>query len=266
MRLTDFNVLGFPDGARHIQLGNGHPSGEVLTATIRSSQDLMDLRVVTDALENVGMKPRKLRLTYFPGRQDRHTAPGSPFTLKLIAQDINSMAYEEVEIFEPHSPVTCELIHNSRAVGMEQAALAFRDWLGWPTGELVIVAPDKGGEERAWRVQVLTGGWRAAFEKSRRPEDGRIMGMDLVSAGIELRGKRVLVVDDICDGGATFKILGESLKGRGVKSMALFVAHGIFSKGSVPLSAFDAVGTTDSFFLPNNSGLTWPKVFPAFPE
>lgn len=50
-----------------------------------------------------------------------------------------------------------------------------------------------------------------------------------------LNDKNILIVDDICDGGATFMLLTKDLYKRGAKSINLFVTHGIFSKGLKPL-------------------------------
>lgn len=47
-----------------------------------------------------------------------------------------------------------------------------------------------------------------------------------------------LIVDDICDGGATFIKCAEALKSQGVEDIRLFVYHGFFTKGLQPL--FDA--------------------------
>ena len=43
------------------------------------------------------------------------------------------------------------------------------------------------------------------------------------------------MIDDICDGGRTFIECAKLLKAAGVGSMALYVSHGIFSKGLDPL-------------------------------
>jgi len=44
-----------------------------------------------------------------------------------------------------------------------------------------------------------------------------------------------MIVDDICDGGATFILLAKELYAAGAKEVNLFVTHGIFSKGLIPL-------------------------------
>ena len=47
----------------------------------------------------------------------------------------------------------------------------------------------------------------------------------------EVRGRDVLIFDDICDGGRTFIELAKSLKAKGAKKISLYITHGIFSKG-----------------------------------
>lgn len=77
---------------------------------------------------------------------------------------------------------------------------------------------------------------------------------------------KVLVIDDICDGGATFIKLAEYLKEQctTVKlNMALHVSHGIFSKGlDSLLEHYNHIYTTDSFcnFIEHEK-LTRYKIF-----
>jgi ribose-phosphate pyrophosphokinase len=64
---------------------------------------------------------------------------------------------------------------------------------------------------------------------------------------------RCLIVDDICDGGATFVALARKLREAGAIEVSLFVTHGIFSKGK-DLEGIDNIYTTGSF-----TGKVYPK-------
>jgi ribose-phosphate pyrophosphokinase len=68
--------------------------------------------------------------------------------------------------------------------------------------------------------------------KTRDQETGHILDYQLVG---DCDGQRVLIVDDICDGGMTFQLLARDLLAAGAKEVNLFVSHGIFSKGLKPL-------------------------------
>ena len=48
---------------------------------------------------------------------------------------------------------------------------------------------------------------------------------------VDIQNKTILIIDDICDGGMTFKLTAERLKELGAKEVHLYVTHGIFSKG-----------------------------------
>lgn len=60
-----------------------------------------------------------------------------------------------------------------------------------------------------------------------RTGDGKI---SMVFAGDLLTGKHCLIVDDLCDGGATFLALATKLREYGAEKVYLYVTHGIFSK------------------------------------
>jgi len=65
-------------------------------------------------------------------------------------------------------------------------------------------------------------------KKTRDQSTGHITDYKLSG---EVEGKSVLIVDDICDGGMTFKLLAEELMEAGAVHINLYVTHGIFSKG-----------------------------------
>ena len=85
---------------------------------------------------------------------------------------------------------------------------------------------------------------------------GQTFGVAIEAAG-PINGKRCLVIDDICVGGATFIQLGNLLKNGGAKEIALYVSHGIFSKGTDKINLYyNKIYTTNSFDFkkqnPNN--------------
>lgn len=55
------------------------------------------------------------------------------------------------------------------------------------------------------------------------------------------------IVDDICDGGATFMMLSDELRRRGAPEVNLIVSHGIFSRGIDFIKNIDHIYTTNSF-------------------
>lgn len=247
MNFEDFNAFGFSGGERHVELtGMNLPASQMgtLTARIRNSSDLMDLILITDVLRERGIQPAVLDLPYMPyARQDRRTTDWSPFSLKVVANLVNDLGYRKVRVYEPHSVATSLLINSCEVVTFDRAAQEFIN--SRAAFDAVLLAPDAGAVPRTERVAQACGLPMAIAIKKRDPQTGRLRIVDVFG---DIDGRSVIVLDDICDGGATFIQLAEFVAGR-VDLMRLFVAHGIFSKGIEPLREYyHEIGTTDSFY------------------
>jgi ribose-phosphate pyrophosphokinase len=156
---------------------------------------------------------------------------------------INALNYDYVHVFEPHSDVAAGLIRNVEVLSMQGMVRQVIESLQAPTfdQELLLLAPDAGASKRVSGIlhhcldrpcigKLLPEMGQAL--KHRDPATGRLK-VSFVSENV--RGRRVLIVDDICDGGATFVELAHVLKQMEVKEIHLVVAHGIFSKSINPL-------------------------------
>jgi ribose-phosphate pyrophosphokinase len=257
MKLTDFNAFQFPGGERHIELGGPPPfsTNEPLTAHLRTPSDIFDLMLADNIMRRWGeLKPQVLYVPYLPyARQDRHTTDSSPYSLQVIAGILNGLDFKNVVIYEPHSKTAEDLINNCVPIGFDHQAKAFiEDVIKAKGPDCVLLAPDEGAIKRTRRVAKLTGLRMGIGIKDRNPQTGRL---DYVDMHGYFSDCNVIVLDDICDGGATFNLLADYMakhsgdRGMSYKSLSLFVAHGIFSKGFDPLKAYGMIGTTDSFYV-----------------
>lgn len=73
--------------------------------------------------------------------------------------------------------------------------------------------------------------------KDRDQATGKINSITLPD-DVDFKNKKVLIVDDICDGGGTFIEIAKQLNERGVMSINLYVTHDLHTKGKQIL--FDA--------------------------
>ena len=183
-----------------------------------------------------------LVLPFIPGaRQDRLNDVGDwLFTAKSVARMINSRCFAQVVVLDPHSDVAPALIDRCKVIKSHEIEAV--------CGELekqkyvAVVSPDAGAEKRASsfaaRMHIpLFHAW-----KSRSLIDGKIYGFG--HEPLPARGK-VLIVDDICDGGGTFVGLVKTFENQELSD--LFITHGLFSKGPEEVSsAFERVFCTDS--------------------
>jgi ribose-phosphate pyrophosphokinase len=90
----------------------------------------------------------------------------------------------------------------------------------------------------------------AILSKKRDVASGKLTGFSLMAG--DVRGRDLLIVDDLCDAGGTFIGSAQVLREAGAHSVSLYVTHGIFSKGVEHLFAngIDAIYTTTSYAAP----------------
>ncbi len=235
----------FPDGQRHITLEADVAWSEVvITTSLCSADDLFDLLLVNDILRH-NHNGVHLRVEYLlGGRMDRRINDRQPNTLAVVADIINSAGFKSVYILDPHSPTAQVFIANSQPAmyAMTEFLEALNDFQPEDT---VIVQPDKGAETRVWRMTRGMGFTIVECTKERDSASGRLFKPEILQPAL-VKGKRCLIVDDICDGGATFVALARKLREAGAIEISLFVTHGIFSKGK-DLEGIDNIYTTGSF-------------------
>ncbi|UDL15958.1 phosphoribosyl pyrophosphate transferase [Microbacterium phage Pumpernickel] len=115
-----------------------------------------------------------------------------------------------------------------------------------PQAYVGVIAPDAGARDRASRAAKVMGVPVYQAGKKRDETTGKLSGFHMEDE-LPAEGK-LLIVDDICDGGGTFIGLAEAT-GLPRERVDLWVTHGIFSKGLTELLAhFDQIHTTDSYF------------------
>lgn len=251
----------FPDGQPHIALPFTPPTE--LVCRIASGDDLLRVAMAVEAIQHQGVEPT-LRITYLMGgRMDRRLSDREPFTLKTICHLINSWGCR-VTVFVPHSDKT--YMHLTRSFHSDlwptesfydMAALHFANSWSDTLNETIrhnirqnrpisFVFPDTGACERFSKLQCL-GLWKNSnvitLHKERDERSGIVGPMHIIQG--EPRDS-CLIIDDLCDGGATFRGAAEVLRANGAKRVGLAVAHGIFSRG-LPIPGIDFVACTDSF-------------------
>ena len=244
---TTFSVMAFPAGEPHVKVaeenvGRG-PLTEIASVTGNDPHDLVLLGMWADAARQRGSRTVVL-MPYLPGaRADR----GLPFGAQVYAKVINSLGFDQIICFDPHSPVMPGLLDNLTIV--DSTALVRRAVVGradsdqHPQHYAGIIAPDKGAVTRAQHVADACHLPLFKAEKHRDEATGELSGFtceQLPNTG------KFLIVDDICDGGGTFIGLAETT-GVPKERLGLYVSHGVFSGNAYKLADhFSEIWTTDS--------------------
>jgi len=250
----DFDSFTFSGGEEHIRF---NPMDFATTVKIEiferltDSSKLVQLMVAVDALKRLSNEatPIELVIPYFPyARQDRVCVEGEALGAAVMASFINNLDFAKVTIWDAHSEVSPALLN--RVVNVPQISLLERcDELSQrlSTGELTLISPDAGASKKTIKIAETFNGEPEVIQaqKMRNLKTGEIIKTEILG---DVKGKKVLIADDICDGGRTFIELAKVLKSNGADEISLFITHGIFSKGlEVFEGLIDAIYTTDSF-------------------
>ena len=214
----------FPDGTQAIVFPNYVCSGYVdVTWIYDSDEELFTLASVVDWLKRLKYEDIRLFLPYVPNaRMDRIKEVNQNFSLKVFANLINSFGFTYVYVYNVHSNVSEALINNIKASLPEEDIYKVID-MYHPD---VIFFPDEGACKRYADLEVIKrSGLPVTFGiKKRDFASGKILGLDVIS-DTDLEDKKVLIVDDICSAGGTFKFSAMKLKELGASDVALYVSH-----------------------------------------
>ncbi|MCF6191072.1 MAG: ribose-phosphate diphosphokinase [Cocleimonas sp.] len=256
------NLHTFSGGEVHVQLENlleDAPKRIDVRADIRSSDDLMALLLVNNALRNhYGKTPEiNIEIPYFPyARQDRVCSVGQAFSLQVVAKMIDDLKANSITVWDAHSPVT-QALTGAMNVSQEQIIASSNKLVAHLQDDnTVLVCPDKGAKKKCDKVKKHFSIEQMIFsEKERDPSTGEIT--DTTLSGNDLKGKTAIIIDDICDGGRTFIEIAKRLKTNHAERVILYITHGIFSKGMEVFDGLiDEIYTTNSFPQEEDSRLT----------
>ncbi len=249
-----YEIKEFKDGqvtSKIIENGN-------LQVSIRgnSYKDLFAVASIKEAWDNVNKLNKEFTSTLsikclIGQRSDRRFGEGESFDLKVIANFINSMNFDNVEILHPHSSTTLALINNSEQVDHYQFIEKAYNQIGSP----VLISPDAGAYKTTHGIAERLNANLVPANKV------RIAGSPSITVQGNVSGKECLIVDDLADGGRTFKFLADELKSQGAKKVFLYVTHGQFNNGFEGLKeSIDHIYCTDSYKEIENEFVTQYQV------
>lgn len=218
-----------------------------ITWLYESDEELVALIFITNHLKRMWVEDISLWMPYIPNaRMDRVKEDSDVFTLKYFAEIINSLGFSEVDVFDPHSNVSTALIDRVFVVTPEEyVRQAMRDI---PSEDLLLFYPDEGA---AKRYSDMFDRPYAFGIKKRDWKTGEIQGLDVAGNTELIKGKDILIVDDICSRGGTFYHSAKKLKELGARNIYLYISHceNTILKGDLLTSGLiERVYTTNSIF------------------
>lgn len=246
----EIKVSHFPDNTQnlHIPIDILRNPKILIEWKYESDEEMATLLYIAMRFKN---RKKDLILSYIPNaRMDRVKNPDEIFTLKYFCEFINSLKFEKVYVLDPHSDVSTALLNNVSLIDVRDYIFKAIDKVD--REDIIIFFPDNGA---AKRYSGMIGLPYCYGSKNRDWRTGEILGLDIITNGLNLDGKDILIVDDICSKGGTFYHSALKLKECGVNNIYLYVTHceNTIAKGELlkDNGLIEKVFTTNSIYTLN---------------
>jgi len=225
--LGQVEITHFPDGELSVQVKEDVQHDYVFVLQpLCSSEAILELLLLVDGLKRC--KPGRLVLLvpYFGyGRQDRRTGQ-SPVSAEVIAGLLNRSGADALITLELHTPRISHFITLQHLHLRTSSLFADYMWRQVPENkELVVVSPDRGGRDRARRLNQTLGTGRpvTVLEKKRlAPDSCQVVEW---GSSVDVAGQQAVLVDDIVSTGATLIQAARFLAEQGADPIWACVAH-----------------------------------------
>lgn len=260
-----FEVSKFPDGQQQVKITSfifNYYTIQIKTR-LNNFQDLELIICATKSLRELGVKEIHLYTPYFLGsRSDRKFEEGSNNYLKtVICPIINSLKFKSVTILDPHSDVLEACLNNFKKIdNLNLINFSLSNLYDMSkillNNEFILISPDAGANKKIFKVaEQISYTGKIYTATKHRDNSGKLSRQeipDLANDRFINQNKDIIIIDDICDGGATFINLAKFIKRHSHSDFKckiyLVVTHGIFSKGFEELSKyFDGIYCTNSY-------------------
>lgn len=225
----EVKIEKFPDGTPRINFNLiGAITNEniiVIDWRYDGMDELFYLGIIKKHMEEYLLKETKiyLQMPYIPNaRMDRSKNMDEVFTLKYFCDFINSLNFDGVYVLDAHSYVSAALLNHCRNKNPYCYIYPILNSFDF-SNNLVLYFPDAGSCKRY--IDLFPDIPYCYGEKQRDWKTGKITGLEIRNNGVDLTGKTIFMIDDICSYGGTFKYSAEALKQCGCGDIYAYATH-----------------------------------------
>jgi ribose-phosphate pyrophosphokinase len=251
------NITPFPDGETFVKIEDNVRGEDVFIIQPTSpptNHNLMELFIMIDALRRASAKRITAVMPFYGyARQDRKDQPRVPITAKLVANLLVAAGANRLLTMDLHA----QQIQGFFDIPVDHlyAAPVMYEYLRKKKlTDLVVVSPDIGGLKMAHAYSQTLGSGLAIVAK-RRKSATEVESMAVIG---DIKGKNILLVDDLTETAGTLTQAAMLLKKKGAKAILACVSHAILSEIGVERlrkSVIDELITTDTVQRPSIDGV-----------
>jgi ribose-phosphate pyrophosphokinase len=216
-----------------------------------TNDNIIELLICLDALKRASARRITAVIPYFGyARQDRKPGPRTPISAKLMANIITSAGADRVLTVDLHAgqiqgffDIPLDNLY-AEPVLVKDIKSRFKN-----LDNLVVASPDVGGVARARSLAKKLDNADLVIVDKRRERAGVSEVMNIIG---DVKGKDVIICDDIVDSAGTLCNAAKAIKKEGAKSVSAYITHGVLSGKAVERikdSVLDSVYVTDTINL-----------------
>ena len=221
----------FPDGESKITFGRIPKNSIILV--VQSTYPPVDTNLL-QALSIIS-QARKVSSKIYAiipymgyARQDRQFLSGEVVTMSIVARMLKSAGAKKIIVVDIHSKIALNhfKIPKENVSAIPELAKYFKRM---KLKDALVVSPDMGGALRAKRFASLINTDFIALKKSRNRKTGKVV---IQSSKVDVRGKDLILVDDIISTGGSIVKAAQFLKKQKCKRVLVACTHGLFVEGA----------------------------------
>lgn len=228
IKVSDATLNKFSDGEISVQITESVRGQDVfiIQPTCAPTNDnLMELLIMVDALKRSSAKSISAVIPYYGyARQDRKAAPRVPITAKLVADLLEAAGITRVVTVDLHA-AQIQGFFNIPADNLFGSILFVNHIKAKKLKNPIIASPDIGGVARA-RSYAGKLGYDLVIVDKKREKANVSEVMNIIG---DVKGKDVILVDDMVDTAGTLVKAAEVLKKKGATSVIACCTHGVLS-------------------------------------
>ena len=218
----------FPDGEKHIRVEDDVRGMDcfVLQSTCKPvDEHLVELLIYLDCLKRASARRITAVIPYFGyARQDRKDEGRVPITAKLVANLITTAGANRVLAIDLHAH-QLQGFFDIPLDHLTGELVLSRYFRGKNISNLTVVSPDVGNIKTASKYTSHLGGDLAIVHK-KRVSGSEILAYEIIG---QVKGKNVLMCDDIIATAGTVCSAAKLVRQRGAKDIYVGATHGVFA-------------------------------------
>jgi ribose-phosphate pyrophosphokinase len=230
------NTTRFPDGEFNFQILENVRGSDVFIVQPTSppvDSHLMELLVMIDALRRSSSDRITAVIPYYGyARGDKKDKPRIPISAKLVANLITTAGANRVLAVDLHAP-QIQGFFDIPVDHLFAAPVMIDYFTRDPINDLIVVAPDPGGAERARAYAKRLNADFAIVDKRRDKSQTGHAEAEVMNVVGNVEGRNALIVDDMVDTAGTLTKVAEALSANGARRILTSCVHGVLSGNAI---------------------------------